>query len=64
MRHDGNFPSFISTSVTETGWGEGDEWDKAFAYFSSAWQDVVLKRLQYRFEVGPVDWKNPPYWKK
>jgi uncharacterized protein YndB with AHSA1/START domain len=47
-------------TLTETGWGEGDEWDKAFAYFSSAWQDVVLQRLKYRFEVGPVDWKNPP----
>lgn len=49
-------------TLTETGWGEGEEWDKAFDYFSSAWQDVVLKRLQYRFEAGPVDWKNPPYW--
>lgn len=47
-------------TLTETGWGEDEEWDKAFAYFSHAWQEVVLPRLKYRFEVGPVDWKNPP----
>jgi hypothetical protein len=46
-------------TLTESGWGEGDEWDKAFAYFSKAWQDVVLPRLKPRFEVGPVDWSNP-----
>jgi uncharacterized protein YndB with AHSA1/START domain len=51
-------------TLTETGWGEDEEWDKAFAYFSSAWQEVVLPRLKYSLEVGPVDWKNPPYWKK
>jgi len=50
------------TQVTliESGWGEGEEWDRAFAYFSRAWQDVVLPRLQYRFAVGPVDWAKPP----
>jgi hypothetical protein len=53
------------TKVTliESGWGEGEGWDKAFTYFSSAWQDVVLQRLKHRFEVGPVDWNNPPHWK-
>ena len=42
------------------GWGEGGEWDEAFDYFSSAWGDVVLPRLKYRFEHGPIDWENPP----
>jgi uncharacterized protein YndB with AHSA1/START domain len=53
------------TKVTliESGWGEGDEWDKAFAYFSSAWQDVVFPRLKHRFEVNPIDWNNPPKFK-
>ncbi len=48
------------TQVTlqHDGWGEGDEWDRAFDYFSRAWQDVVLPRLVYRFAVGPVDWTN------
>ena len=36
---------------------------KSFEYFKYAWKNVVLKRLQYRFEVGPVDWKNPPQFK-
>lgn len=50
------------TQVTliESGWGEGEEWDKAFAYFSSAWKDQVLPFLQYRFAVGPIAWNNPP----
>ena len=42
------------------GWGEGDEWEAAYAYFVRAWNRVVLPRLQYRFDVGPVDWDNPP----
>jgi uncharacterized protein YndB with AHSA1/START domain len=45
-------------TLTETGWGEGEEWDKAFEYFSHVWQDVVFKRLQERFESGPVSWKK------
>ncbi len=46
--------------LTHDGWGEGGEWDKAFEYFSSVWEFVVLPRLKYSLEVGPVDWKNPP----
>jgi uncharacterized protein YndB with AHSA1/START domain len=47
-------------TLTRDGWGEAEEWDEAFAYFSKAWIDVVLPRLKYRFAVGPVDWDNPP----
>lgn len=42
------------------GWGDGGEWDQAHEYFQLAWLEVVLPRLRYRFEVGPVDWQNPP----
>ena len=51
-----------ATRVTlrHDGWGEGNEWDAAFQYFSSAWADVVLPRLKHRFERGPVDWNNLP----
>jgi uncharacterized protein YndB with AHSA1/START domain len=42
------------------GWGSGGEWDQAFAYFDAAWKRVVLPRLVYRFEHGPVDWNDPP----
>jgi hypothetical protein len=44
--------------LTHLGWGEGGEWDQAFAYFTQAWQ-VVLGRLAHRFSVGPIDWNNP-----
>jgi uncharacterized protein YndB with AHSA1/START domain len=37
------------------GWGTGGEWDKAFEYFQRVWPDVVLRRLQDRFEYGPID---------
>lgn len=47
-------------TVHHDGWGEGGEWDEAFAYFSRAWTGVVLPRLKHRFEHGPVDWTDPP----
>lgn len=38
-----------------TGWGDGGEWDKAYAYFDRAWGQVLLN-LKKRFDTGPVDW--------
>ncbi len=38
------------------GWGDGEEWDKAYAYFVKAWP-AVLKNLKKRFDDGPIDWK-------
>jgi uncharacterized protein YndB with AHSA1/START domain len=38
------------------GWGDGGEWDKAYAYFDRAWTNV-LGNLKKRFEQGPQDWK-------
>ncbi len=46
-------------SLSHDGWGEGDEWDAAYHYFSKAWAEVVLPRLKHRFEVGPFDWDSP-----
>jgi len=45
------------TKVTlhHTGWGDGDEWDKTYAYFDRAWGNV-LTNLKKRFETGPYDW--------
>ena len=37
------------------GWGEGGEWDKAYAYFDRAWGNV-LANLKKRYESGPQDW--------
>jgi hypothetical protein len=50
------------TSVTlrHDGWGEGGEWEEAYRYFKRAWLEVVLPRLKYRFEIGPIDWSEPP----
>jgi len=47
------------TRVTlhHTGWGDGGEWDKAYAYFDRAWGNV-LPNLAKRFETGPVDWTD------
>jgi uncharacterized protein YndB with AHSA1/START domain len=45
--------------LEQTGWQSGPEWDAGFAYFDRAWA-MVLRFLQHRFLVGPVDWKNPP----
>jgi uncharacterized protein YndB with AHSA1/START domain len=46
-----------TTRVTlhHTGWGEGGEWDRAYAYFDRAWGGV-LGNLKERFEKGPRDW--------
>jgi len=46
-----------STRVTlhHVGWGDGGEWDKAYAYFDRAW-GVVLGNLKKRFDAGPIDW--------
>jgi uncharacterized protein YndB with AHSA1/START domain len=47
-----------STRVTlkQTGWKEGEEWDKAYAYLASG-NKQLLETLQLRFEKGPIDWK-------
>ncbi len=42
-------------TLAHTGWRDGEDWDKAFAYFERAW-DVVLGRLVRGFRDGPVDW--------
>lgn len=42
-------------SLHHTGWGDGGEWDRAYAYFDRAWGSV-LGNLKKRFEHGPTDW--------
>jgi uncharacterized protein YndB with AHSA1/START domain len=46
-----------TTRVTlhHTGWGEGGEWDKAYAYFDRAWGNVMTN-LKDSFVKGPYDW--------
>lgn len=47
-------------TLTHSGWGEGEEWDKVYDYFIAAWGDVVLPFLKHSLETAPIDWKNPP----
>ncbi len=47
-------------NLIHDGWGDDEEWNKVFDYFDRAWGKVVLPRLKYRFENGPIDWNNPP----
>ena len=44
-------------SIHHVGWGDGGEWDKAYAYFDRAWGNV-LGNLKKRFDTGPQDWKE------
>lgn len=53
-------PRITQVSLRHDGWGEGGEWDRAFEYFERAWKQVVLPRLRYRFEHGPIDWDHRP----
>ncbi|MBL8314561.1 MAG: SRPBCC domain-containing protein [Rubrivivax sp.] len=48
-----------STRITlhHTGWGEGGEWDQAYAYFDRAWGNVLIN-LGKRFDTGPQDWSG------
>jgi uncharacterized protein YndB with AHSA1/START domain len=47
-------------SLTHVGWGDGGEWDQAYAYFDKAWAGVLL-HLQDRFATGKpydfTDWR-------
>jgi uncharacterized protein YndB with AHSA1/START domain len=42
-------------SLHHTGWGDGGQWDQAYAYFDRAWGSV-LANLKKRFDSGPQDW--------
>lgn len=46
--------------LTHLGWGHGEAWDRAYAYFDRAWGAIVLPRLVARFASGPIDWSAPP----
>ncbi len=43
-------------TLHHVGWGEGGEWDRAYAYFDRAWTNV-LANLKARFDENkPIDW--------
>ena len=47
-------------TLVQDGWGEGGQWDQSYGYFTIAWLQVVLPRLNYCFTAGPIDWEKPP----
>ena len=47
-------------TLCHDGWGTDGQWDEAYKYFQKAWLEIVLPRLNYRFDQGPIDWDNPP----
>ncbi len=51
-------PKKTRVSLVHLGWQAGEEWQKALRYFDKVW-GVVLGRLQYRFQNGPINWKRP-----
>jgi uncharacterized protein YndB with AHSA1/START domain len=42
-------------TFTESGFGDGGEWDGTYEYFRGGWT-FVAAALQYRFDVGPINW--------
>jgi uncharacterized protein YndB with AHSA1/START domain len=45
---------------SNTGYGYGDEWQKAREYFRHAWGDIVLARFRYVLKNGTYDWQKRP----
>lgn len=55
VRFDPVSDGLTRVSLHHTGWGDGGQWDQAYAYFDRAWGQV-LSNLKQRFERGPQDW--------
>ncbi len=53
-------PKETLVTFSQTGWGQGDEWNAVYNYFSQAWAGFVLPNLKYSLEVGPVNLKDFP----
>lgn len=51
LRPDGNDEG-THVQLTHVGWGDGGQWDAAFAYFDTAW-DRVCERLHAYFSEQP-----------
>ena len=45
-------------SLNHDGWGEGEEWDRVYDYFTAAWKESIFSRLKSLFESGPYDWSQ------
>ncbi|MES2304259.1 MAG: SRPBCC domain-containing protein [Gemmatimonadota bacterium] len=52
-------PRATRVTIQQSGFGAGEEWQQVYRYFLGAWTWVGAA-LQYRFDVGPIDWSHPP----
>jgi uncharacterized protein YndB with AHSA1/START domain len=43
--------------LTQTGWQDGDEWDRAYEYLTAG-NAQLLATLHRRFVSGPIDWSK------
>lgn len=43
--------------LTQTGWKDGDEWDRAYEYLTAG-NAQLLATLHRRFVRGPIDWSK------
>jgi len=50
-------PNSTLVRLTQTGWKEGVEWDKAYNYLADG-NAQLLETLYRRFLTGPIDWAN------
>jgi uncharacterized protein YndB with AHSA1/START domain len=55
LRFEAVNPTTTRVSLHHVGWGDGGEWDRAYAYFDRAW-GTVLGNLKKRYDSGPIDW--------
>jgi len=44
-------------SLVQTGWKQGEEWDKAYDYLANG-NAMLLAQLYKRFTDGPIDWSK------
>jgi uncharacterized protein YndB with AHSA1/START domain len=45
-------------TLRHDGWGDGGQWDDAFAYFERAWFDAVLPRFARAMDGHPHVWEE------
>jgi uncharacterized protein YndB with AHSA1/START domain len=56
VRFKAESPTETEVTLHHAGWGDGGQWDQAYAYFDKAWGSI-LANLQKRFvERKPIDW--------
>jgi uncharacterized protein YndB with AHSA1/START domain len=48
-------PKTTRVTMRQTGWKQGEEWDKAYEYLAQG-NAQLLQTLQVRFVKGPIDW--------